>query len=244
MVLELVKVTGLLQKKRKIKRAARLEGVVDVTLFGTASLEYWTNQLEDEALEPIDTSGSAQIMIISSEGRFWGQRFRELSISVLARPVERPEDRDGAYLVAAFNSNRFFAFCERRFFSTPYEAEYIEVGCGEKTGFSISRDEGEALEAEVSHSVTFDAAQPDTWGGPVYLPTIPGSDRRLGFMARIEGKTVVLPFAAEDTTVLTGCDRPGVFQHLSQSGFYPSEWRIRPTAVHEKSKTYERSLLW
>ena len=49
--------------KKEIQRAARLDGVVDVTLLGTASLEYWTNQLESEALEPIDASGSAQIMI-------------------------------------------------------------------------------------------------------------------------------------------------------------------------------------
>ncbi len=40
--------------------------------------------------------------------------------SVLVSTSEEGAGGGGAYLVSAFNSCRFFAFCERAFFSTPY----------------------------------------------------------------------------------------------------------------------------
>src|SRR4051812_34281167 len=109
--------------KEEIKWAAELSHVREVSLLGTADGAFWTQRLRDEDLLLAHRDGKAQVMIVAADSKFMGVRFGELSISVLA------SDRanHGAYLVHAWNSCRFFAFCERSFFATPYAHGEVQV---------------------------------------------------------------------------------------------------------------------
>src|SRR5689334_13869653 len=98
------------------KWAAKLTGVHEVSLTGSADLAYWQKQLEPQRLAPIEADGRAQVLIIAAAARFKGVRFRELSFSIQARPIDGSATDQGAFLVQAFSSNRFFAWCERRLF--------------------------------------------------------------------------------------------------------------------------------
>src|SRR5262249_27557184 len=96
-----------------VKWAAELAHVREVSLLGTADLAFWKDRLLKEELLPVQSDGRAQLLIIAADSKFMGVRFRELSFCV---SVSRPDGgirQDAAYLVRAFNSCRFFAFCER-----------------------------------------------------------------------------------------------------------------------------------
>src|SRR5215218_5136234 len=117
-----------------IKYVAQLAHVREVSLLGTADLAYWTERLRSERLTPDECEGNAQVLVIAADARFKGMRFREVSFSIL---VHRPGAAaavtgdaaagDAGFLAHAFNSSRFFAFCERAFFSTPYYHGRIAV---------------------------------------------------------------------------------------------------------------------
>ena len=99
----------------------------EVSLLGAADLAFWNDRLAREDLAPAERDGKAQVLVISAEGKFRGFRFRELSFSVLVAPPDARVGRDAVYLLRAFNSRRFFAFCERFFFSTPYYPGDVRV---------------------------------------------------------------------------------------------------------------------
>src|SRR5690349_2716741 len=103
-----------------MKYVAEPTHVREVSLLGTADLAFWNERLAGEDLVPAVKDGKAQLLIIAADLKFLGIRFRELSFSVLASPVEGGARRDGAYLAQAFNTSRWFAFCERAFFAAPY----------------------------------------------------------------------------------------------------------------------------
>src|SRR5436190_14809837 len=100
----------------KIKWAAKLSHVREVSLLGTADLAYWADRLKAQGLAPDARDGKAQVLIVAADARFMGVPFREVSLSVLAREDAGKTTREGTYLLHAFNSSRFFAFCERRLF--------------------------------------------------------------------------------------------------------------------------------
>src|SRR6476620_3923767 len=110
-----------------VKWAAELAHVQEVSLLGTADLAFWKDRLLKEDLLPAESGGQAQILIIASNLKYMGVRFRELSFSVLVSLPEAGIRQDAAYLVRAFNSCRPFAFCERVFFSTPYYHGDVQV---------------------------------------------------------------------------------------------------------------------
>ena len=109
-----------------VKFVAELEGVREVSLTGTAELEYWRRQLTPAGLVPLEREGQAQVLIVAADATFRGLRFQEMSFSVLAA---RSDDvgTHGALLVQAFNSRRFFAFCERWWFKTPYHFGQVSL---------------------------------------------------------------------------------------------------------------------
>ena len=229
------------QWPRDIKRAACLENVVDVTLVGTSSFDYWIEQLRPEGLHPVETDGHARILIIAAEGRFFGQTFQELSISVLARPFESPDSSQGALLLGAFNSNRFFAFCERTFFGAPYRYAAVSVSSRKPIGFSVGVPNRDRIHAALSSKIKLPDRQLDSWRGTVYLPG--SGPKRAGtkaFWASIEGATNIRPYGDNDEFEFETSDQSSVLHHLKRSKFKPLEWRIRPSATHEKSKTYAR----
>ncbi len=227
---------------RKLKRAARLENVVEVSLIGSASLSYWREQLSKESLEPLVVDGGAQVMLIAAEGRFAGIQFRELSLSVLVQGRAEKEEERGAFLLRAYNSNRFFAFCERTLFSTPYCFAPVFVRIDQGIGFTLEAREEGRIRASIESEVVPEFDQRDGWTGPVYLASAHGNGPgNKVFVASIEGLTCIRPFESSDLFSLESFSQNSPMGRLERSGFSPKEWRIRSNAVHEKSKTYRRS---
>jgi hypothetical protein len=85
----------------QIKYAAVLHNVNEVSLLGTADLEYWRRRLEPEQLEPVTHEGHAQLLIIAADARFMGLRFRELSFGISARDTSGLTNLSGSYLIRA-----------------------------------------------------------------------------------------------------------------------------------------------
>lgn len=101
--------------------------VREVTLVGRADLGHWQRNLAVHGLHPTDANGSAEMLLSSCEARFKGIRFRELSVSVFVTQFAGGRTRDGAFLLRAFNSIRFFAFVERTMFRTPYYPQQVAL---------------------------------------------------------------------------------------------------------------------
>lgn len=222
--------------------AAQLDHVREVSLLGTADLAYWKARLKDAGLVPIERDGRAQILISGADSKYLGIKFQELSFSILAAPTEE-QGREGAYLLRAFNSQRFFAFCERVFFSTPYYHGMVHVMPSYPA----------AIELVLGGDVVFRAAmatasrepaplQDDGWEGPVFLPGNGHADR--AFYARVHGMTGAFLFlqGKDELTIKPG---PGTeaLRALVDSHLHVAQWNIRTDAMHAKSKTYARTKL-
>src|SRR6476469_906991 len=98
--------------EQPIRWAAELSHVKEVSLRGVAELEYWGRRLEPEGLAPLERNGAAEVLVIAAEGRFHGITFREVSFSVSVVPPQDVKASEAAYLLRAYNSSRFFAWCE------------------------------------------------------------------------------------------------------------------------------------
>jgi hypothetical protein len=213
-----------------VKYVAALDHVREISLVGAADFGFWKQRLEKEQLEPQETEGKAQILIVGAEAKFRGIRFRELSFSVMVR--------GGMFLVRAFNSNRFFAFCERVFFSTPYYGADVRISVAQPA-FVRMAEEGEgAFEGEMKGEGRGASSSDDReWEGPVFLP---GNAK--AFVARIGGELCKYPFLnSQDVLTIKPGAKDGVFEALLHSNFSPTEWIVRQDAAHAKSKTYKRN---
>lgn len=220
-----------------VKFVAELEGVREVSLTGSADLDYWRRQLAPEGLVPLEREGRAQVLIVAADAKFRGLRFQEMSFSVLAARADA-QGRQGAFLVQAFNSRRFFAFCERWWFKTPYGHGQVTVSIYPPASLRLTTGDGGEFQA-VMH-LPIDELSPATavWDGPVFLSAAAGKPPRK-FFARIRGETGISSFRlGKDRFTVRASPRAAVLQQLLDSGFTPSEWQIRPTAYHAKSKTY------
>jgi hypothetical protein len=230
----------------KIKYAAQLSHVREVSLRGTADLEYWAERLRGEKLVPTQERGRAQILVIAADSRFMGIRFTELSFSVLATATNGHAadggGAEGAYLLRAFNSVRFFAFCERALFKTPYyrgttrvQAEFpaaVELTVGGRIVYRAAMQSGGGASKRVPTQ-----SGEGGWSGPIYL-----SGRERLFFATISGHTETYSFGASDTLLLQPSPESQVLQALVDSHFQPCEWSLRTDASHAKSKTYRREV--
>ena len=212
-----------------------IKHVHDVTLAGTADLAYWKERLEMQGLVPADVDGAAEILIIASEGRFWGVRFRELSVSVRVPAV----NGDAAYLVQAFNSVKFFAWSERRFFSTPY----VHGGIGVTTtppSLELLLSGERVLHAAIRDLGDRDPQiQPDAvWQGRVFIPQRSAREPQY-FVAKINGEAIVCPFLAGQDTFEMKAAGSELLRILSEARFTPRLWIVRKDSIHQKSKTYK-----
>jgi hypothetical protein len=54
----------------RVKWAAKLSHVREVSLVGSADLLFWQNKLASENLEPADHEGRGPVMIVTAEGKF------------------------------------------------------------------------------------------------------------------------------------------------------------------------------
>lgn len=222
-----------------IKWAAEIEHVREVSLLGTADLDSWKERLRGEGLAPAERDGRARVLVIAAELRFMGVRFREVSFSVLVAP---PGGGDAAYLLRAFNSCRFFAWCERVFFATPYYPGDVRVSATGPVSIRLVRKDEVAFSAAMGGGRGPTRTGDDGWDGPVFLPAKRGGRGERLFFARLRGFTRAYPFiAGADTVAIRPAAGAEVLQTLLDSDFTPTEWIIRGDATHVKSKTYSRA---
>jgi hypothetical protein len=230
--------------RKPVKYVAEISHVREVSLRGAADLAYWKNKLEHENLILTETDGQAQILITAADAKYMGMRFREASFSILTSGYKGVEIA-GAYLLQAFNSNRFFAFCERTLFSTPYSHADVRVSCRPVFVKCMPARE-DIFQADMRADNSAPSREPvrcgvDGWEGPVFLPGGKGRGKRDGkfFIAKITGDTQVYSFLPnEDTLLLSPSRSSNVIQSLIDSGFTCREWAVREDATHAKSTTY------
>jgi hypothetical protein len=222
--------------------------VREVTLVGRADLSYWRRNLAVHGLHPTDANGNAEILLSSCEARFKGIRFRELSLSVFVTQHAGGRTRDGAFLLRAFNSIRFFAFVERAMFRTPYYPQQVALDPQVPAFMRLGDAAQPVLHAVMSKDAATSArnvepAKPDGWQGPLFLPDLrspQASSPRL-FYGSLTGDTQTIAYdAAADTFELGSIESDPIVPILIESQFAPHEWILRAAATHGKSKTIKR----
>jgi hypothetical protein len=212
--------------------------VKEVSVFGQADLAYWQRYLAREGLTAYDDLGRAQLLLIAADMVWNGARFTELSVSVAVAGAG-PDQLAGMYCIQAFNSIRVFAWVERTFFQTPYYHARTTVSPTPPIGFALEASGATLLRAARVSSAPPAARGPETFAGPVYLPSALTRTPRTEkvFYAELTRQTDVFPFAPEDTLSLTPSPRAPVVGWLHESGFAGTAWHVRPDAVHKKSHT-------
>lgn len=219
--------------------------VREVSLLGTADLAYWRRRLAEENLVPADCAGHAQILIIAATMKFLGVRFTEVNFSVLLSSPELRPPRESAFLIQAFNSCRFFAFCERVLFATPYQHGNGRVSVSSPVAFQLMQRGEKVFEAKMQANVSGARRPPSRtgphgWEGAVFLPESRG--RRGVYFVRIKGQTRAYPFVrTEDVLTITPSADAEALRALLDSQFSAQEWLVREDATHGKSRTFERA---
>ena len=160
-----------------MKWAAELHDVFEVTLVGTSDPAVWADRMRGERLEPVLRDGLAEMWMVAAEGVFAGLRFRELSFSVIVE--------GGSFLAEATNSRRFFAWCERVFFKTPYRHGRVDLSVDR-----VALDGQVLAERRGPRPTTIEHA---AWKGKAFLP---GGEHY--FVAELEGETERSPFLESD----------------------------------------------
>lgn len=246
------------ETRRPPRVVASLSHVEELTLLGKADLAWWVERLEPLGLRPLaDQDGQAQVLLICAASRYLGIKFREVSVSILAGPREAARwPGPGSYLLQAFNSVRWFAWCERTFFSTPYRLARIEMALAPAPRVAVlwnglpvfsARMQTRAGGALDPAGSAGEAMAPG-WSGPVFLPppaaTPPGRGPRKFFLATIAGAARVVDFdpGLDQVSVgvpagLEGQQALQSLQALLDSRFAPLRWLIRSDAKHSKSRT-------
>jgi hypothetical protein len=221
---------------------AELTHVRETSLLATADLAFWKEKLRRMDLLPVATDDKAQILVVSTDARFMGIKFRELSFSVLVSRLEDGVQGDAAYLVRAFNSSRLLAFCERKFFLTPYYHADVRISANQPAFIHLAESDGGVFRAEMESCSTAPSKEPlrqavEGWEGPIIFGH--GSHT---FFARLKGYTRTFPFIpGKDSITIRPSSNALVFQALIESDFVAKEWMIREDATHAKSKTYVRT---
>jgi hypothetical protein len=228
---------------------ATLSRVREVSLVGTADLTFWKKQLGPANLAPAEFDGNARILVSASYATFMGLRFQEFSVCVLVPPpAERAEGAwpDAAYVLRGFSSRRFFAFCERALYSTPYRHARVRVSASFPPSVELAaRGEG-TYRAAMRAGAGNGPREPsrsgnDGWSGPVFLPERGAKTGGAGklFFANIQGHTRAYPYLpSRDELEITSSAGANVFRLLIDSGFAGQEWVVREDATHAKTKTY------
>jgi hypothetical protein len=233
----------------EIKWAAKLAHVREVSLLGTADLTYWEGRLRHDNLFAAQRDGKAQVMIVATDSRFMGVPFREFSVSVLGYENGASGRRDGAYLVHAWNSCRFFAFCERVFFSTPYSHGKVRISTAAPVSVDVADNRQVLFRADMRLADDPGSSREPTsrgasgWDGRIFLPRKRKSADQPGkfFHARIAGHTDTFPFLREtDALTINPGNGNGLLVALADSNFAAEQWVVRADATHAKSKTYKR----
>jgi hypothetical protein len=230
----------------RIRWSAQLQHVREVSVIGTANLSYWQDRLRKEDLSPADDNGQATILIVAAAGTYLRCPFRELSISVRVHRHPGGNDNHTYFLIQAFNSNRFFAFCERTLFSTPYDHAVIAVEHENPTSVHVAKRHKSLLSASMSAQHSAPSRSPlrerhEAIDACILLPRPKHRARTASrmFFARLSGYTRTFAFQREcDTLSIGDTSDDECCGGLAESDFVATTWMIRSDANHSKSKTY------
>jgi hypothetical protein len=230
------------------KYPVEISPVREVTLVGSADLSFWTDRLRAEKLRLADHDGQAQLYISAVASRFKGIPFCEVSISICAYPDSIDTTEEGIFLAHAFNSVRFFAWCERTFLSTPYYHAAIAVDPGPPASFEVTQRTGSLLRAAMTATPNADRRSPihsgyECWEPTIFLPmrnSRPNAPAKQ-FFARLGGDTQVYSFLSDrdQITIQLSAAAP-ILQSLIDSRFTGRQWMIRQNGTHARSKTVTR----
>jgi hypothetical protein len=225
-----------------VRYIAELDHVREIALVGAADLAFWKDRLRPAGLHPTEFGGDALVMISAIESRFLGVAFREATISVSLSAQGGGSGRDGAYLVRAYNSSRFFAFVERACFSSPYVHSDLRIDVRDAASVEIRR--GDETDLSLCMSATPGRAPSrrgrEDWRGPVFLPsrrTEAAGPSRF-FPARVCGESSAYAFSpSEDAVTIRPRRGDSGLLSLVESRFAGREWVLREDGSHAKGKT-------
>jgi hypothetical protein len=210
-----------------------------VALVGNADLKYWEEHLRPKGLFPLEKDGHAEIILSAMSLEWKGVRFSEWVASVFIREGKNANTHRGYYLIQAFNSFRLFAFCEKVFFSTPYDFGTITVDQRSPSSMELKIHDEIVIKATMSKSSAPVSSVYEDWSGPIYLPS--GSlSEPLYFMARMRDEAQYFPFSDQcDTLSINASKDYPVFEWLLRSEFLAEKWSVVSSAVHSRSKTFK-----
>ena len=223
-----------------IRWAATIRGGRELTLVGRADLRDWTDHLRPEGYTPFDAGGYAEVTIGATDLQWLGVQFTELVVSITVCDPQNPPSRLGYYLVQGWNSIRFFAYSERRFFSAPYQHGKTIVNTVPPAGMTLRVGGKERFRAELRTEAAGTEIIDEEWIGPIFLP---GTRNRTGhfFMATLAGPVEHFDFdRGSDTVSIPSPTEIPVFGMLQSSAFQGVAWRLRTKALHRKSGTMIR----
>jgi hypothetical protein len=223
-------------KPQNAKFVAVVRDVRELRLIGNANLDFWNKQLTNEPFQAFQVDGGyAEITIGATELVWKGFRFNELTVSLVIAAKDNSQKQIGYLLLHAFNSNRFFAFCERAFFSTPYHFGKVELREVMPCAINVRSNNRSVLKVEMSAATRRVTEEDESWEGAIFLPNLKGEKY---FIAKLSGKSKICSFTETDRIELQTGAKDTVFGLLADSGFAGREWRMRSGAFHAKSKTY------
>jgi hypothetical protein len=223
-------------KSTPLKYVATIHNVRELCLVGRADLDFWSDRLTPEGITPASFDGRAELWLSAVALKWLGIYFQELSVAVRLEPDRDSQPR--VFLVAAFSTSRALAWCERTFFQTPYEHAEIELHAAQPWSFELQHA-GQTTLAAASHKEVEITHIDETWAGKILLPTADTRGVRKLFHAQLTGQTEIAPFTLTGAqfTLHPTIHQP-VLKLLADSNFSPTEWRVRPTATHARSKAF------
>ncbi|MFQ5411236.1 MAG: hypothetical protein ACE5EC_03025, partial [Phycisphaerae bacterium] len=220
-----------------IKYIAQLNNVRELALYGTADLSWWQDHLAGEELEPVEVDGRAQVAVTGLDTKWMGIPFRDLSVAVAAR-LRSGSAEPGFFLARAFNTSRFIAGVERRWFHLPYRFRSdLQVEIGTSSLLHLGHSPTVDLSFELgSREPSGQPPQEMGFTGPLFLPKGRDATRRRWFGVRIVGLTTTYDFddGRDRFEIAPACADP-ILAGLRESQFKPIQWHHRPGATHARS---------
>jgi len=208
-------------------------------VLGSADAGPLTEYLARWGLSPKVSDGKGEVWIILGDMKWKGIRFQELSTSIALEDSASIAGHQPAFLIHAYNSNRFFAWSERVFFKTPFIAASISLSTQWPLQATVRVGETEVFGLNAS-----DSREPVANGRErdmeciAYLPS--GSKARPHvFYSALFGSGQIWNWdPSRDELRLGGGSSAPAFELLRASNFVPSQLSARQSCTHQKSKTY------
>lgn len=206
-----------------------VEPVREVCVEGTGEGSWAAALLAPEGLAPALVDGRAQLSLCGTSARFGGRDFQEAIFSVV---VQEPRG-EAAFLVAALNSRRSYAWVERHRNRSPYQhGAVLGTFDGRGARLALGPEDAPWLSASTDLGGVAPAGAPEVFDGAIYLPG------RALFYARLEGDAARAPWGPTDRLEVA----PGasvITEAVLASGFTPTGWRLGAAARHAKTATID-----